>query len=590
MSMTGDGWITVGVIVAMVVLMAANLAGPDLVLIGGVTLLLLAGVIEPSEAFVGFSNPAVITIAALFVVAAGVRETGGLDLAGRFVLGKPRAIAGGQLRMMFPVAGLSAFLNNTPVVAMFVPLVTSWARRNNFSSSIMLMPLSYAAILGGLCTLIGTSTNLVVAGLAEARDPTVEFPIFEIAKLGIPALCIGILFIVLASRWLLKDRESALQEFGRAREYTIAMRVERGSPVIGESIEDAGLRSLRGVYLYEIERAGRVLAAVPPSTVLREGDRLHFTGVVDSVVDLRKQRIVPDTDQVDKITSQRDRTLVEAVVGAHSALTGQTIRESRFRTIYDAAILAVHRQGVRVTETKVGDIRLQAGDVLLIEAHPNFASKRSTDPNFALIAEVEDSAPPRHDRAWIAAAILVLMVVVNATGALELMTASLTAAALMLVTRCLTGEQARRAIDWTVLIAIAAAFGIAAAMDHSGAGAAIASNLMDLAAPFGRVGILVSLYTITAVLAAVVTTKASAALMFPIAAAAAEAQGIGLIPISYLTMIAASSAFSTPIGFQTNLMVYGPGGYKYTDFIRLGLPLQVLVGISTVTLIAILWP
>jgi di/tricarboxylate transporter len=587
--MTGDGWITIAVIIGMVLVMAANLAGPDLVLIAGVTILLLAGIIEPAEAFTGFSNPAVVTIAALFVVAAGVKETGGLDLAARVVLGRPRSLAGGQLRMMFPVAALSAFLNNTPVVAMFVPLVTSWARRCQFSVSLMLLPLSYASILGGTCTLIGTSTNLVVAGLAQQWDPSVRFGIFEIAQLGIPALAIGMLFIVVTSQWLLKDRRGALHELGKAREYTIAMRVEKGSPVIGESIEEAGLRSLRGVYLYEIERAGRVLAAVPPSTVLREGDRLHFTGVVDSVVDLRKQRIVPDTDQVDKLTSSRDRRLVEAVVAAHSSLIGQTVRQSRFRTIYDAAILAVHRQGVRVTETKVGDIRLQAGDVLLIECHADFVQERQRDPNFALVAEVEDSAPPMHDRAWLAAVILFLMVLVNATGTINLMTASLAAAAAMMLTRSLTGEQARRAIDWTVLIAIAAAFGVAIALEKSGAAEVLASRIVNLAAPFGQVGVLVALYTITAVLAALVTTKASAALMFPIAATAAEAQGIGLLPISYMIMIAAATAFATPIGFQTNLMVYGPGGYKYSDFLRLGLPLQALVGICTVTIIAIAW-
>ncbi len=523
--LTGDGWITIAVIVGMVVVMAANLAGPDMVLIAAVTILLLTGIIEPSEAFIGFSNPAVVTIAALFVVAAGVRETGGLDLAARVVLGRPRSLAGGQLRMMFPVSALSAFLNNTPVVAMFVPLITGWARRNHFSVSLMLLPLSYASILGGTCTLIGTSTNLVVAGLAKEWDPTVHFGIFDIAILGIPALTIGMLFIVITSQRLLKDRRGAHQELGKAREYTIAMRVEKGSPVIGDSIEEAGLRSLRGVYLYEIERAGRVLAAVPPTTVLREGDRLHFTGVVDSVVDLRKQRIVPDTDQVDKITARRDRSLVEAVIGAHSSLIGQTIRVSRFRTIYDAAILAVHRQGVRVTETKVGDIRLQAGDVLLIEAHPDFAQTRQRDPNFVLVAEVEGSAPPRHDRAWLAAVILFLMVLVNATESMSLMVASLSAAGLMLLTRCLTGEQARRSLDWSVLIAIASAFGIAIAIQKSGAAEVLASRLMDVAAPFGNVGLLVALYAITAVLAGLVTTKASAALMFPIAAAAAQAQG-----------------------------------------------------------------
>jgi di/tricarboxylate transporter len=587
--MSADGWITIAVIIGMVLVMAANAAGPDLVLLAGVTVLLLAGVIEPSDALSGFSNPAVITIAALFVVAAGVKETGGLDLAGRVVLGRPRSLAGAQLRMMFPAAALSAFLSNTPVVAMFVPLVSSWTRRLEFSVSLMLLPLSYATILGGTCTLIGTSTNLVVAGLAKEWDPGIQFPIFEIAQLGIPALGLGMIFIVTTSQRLLKDRRGALQEFGKAREYSIAMRVEKGSPVIGETIEDAGLRSLRGVYLYEIEREGRSLAAVPPSTVLREGDRLHFTGVVDSVVDLRKQRIVPDTDQVDKITPSRDRRLVEAVVSAHSSLVGQTVRQSRFRTIYDAAILAVHRQGVRVTETKVGDIRLQAGDVLLIECRPEFVEARQRDPNFALIAEVEGSAPPRNDRAWLAAVILFLMVLVNATSTMDLMTASLTAAGLMLLTRCLSGQEARRSVDWPVLISIAAAFGVAAAIQKSGAAEIIASRIVTLAEPFGSVGVLVAIYAITAVLAALVTSKASAALMFPIAAAAAEAQGIGLVPMSYMMMIAAASAFATPIGFQTNLMVYGPGGYRYVDFVRLGVPLQVLVGISTVTLISLAW-
>ncbi len=586
--MTIDAWLTIAVIVGMVIVMAMNLAGPDLTLVGGLTLLLALGIVDPADAFVGFANPAIVTIGALFVVAAGVKETGGLDYVGRVVLGRPRVLWGGQLRMMYPVAGISAFLNNTPVVAMFVPLVTDWARRCQFSVSWMLLPLSYAAILGGTCTLIGTSTNLVVAGLAQLRNPELHFEIFEIAKLGIPALLIGTSFIVLASRSLLKDRQGALQVLGKAREYTISMRVEKGSPVVGQSIEAAGLRALESLYLYEIERNGDVLAAVPPSTVLREGDRLHFTGVVDSVVDLRKMRIVPDSDQVDKLATRRDRRMVEAVISAQSSLSGQTVKQSRFRTIYNAAILAVHRQGVRVTE-KVGDIVLQPADVLLLETHPNFVSERQRDPNFALVAEVEDSTPPRHDRAWLATLILALMVVVNATGWMHLMTASLVAGGAMLVSRCVTGEQARRAVDFPVLIAIASAFGIAKALESSGAAQVVASNIVDFAIPFGQVGVLVALYTMTALLAGVVSTTASAALMFPIAASAAEAQGISLMAISYMVMLAASTAFSTPIGYQTNLMVYGPGGYRYTDFLRIGLPLQALIGISTVSIIAKLW-
>lgn len=587
--MTGEGWTTIGVIIAMVVIMAIDLAAPDVVLIGGLTLLLAFGIIDPGEAFIGFSNPAIVTIGALFVVAAGVKETGGLDYAARIVLGRPRNLSGGQLRMMLPVAGLSAFLNNTPVVAMFVPLVTDWARRSKLSISMLLMPLSYAAILGGTCTLIGTSTNLVVAGLAETRDPTVHFPIFELSYLGVPAMIVGTLFVVVASKRLLKDRSASVQSLGSSREYTIAMRVEKASPVIGETIEKAGLRALESVYLYEIERRGRVLPAVPPSTILEEGDRLHFTGIVDSVVDLRKMRIVPDTDQLDKLSGRPDRRLVEAVVAPQSSLVGQSVKQSRFRTIYNAAILAVHRQGVRVTEKKVGDIVLEPADVLLLETHPDFATERQRDPNFALVSEVEDSAPPRHDKAWIATLILITMVAINAAGLMHLMTASLLAGVLMLLTRCLTVEQGRRAIELSVLVAIGSAFGIAIALEQSGAAAVLAEKVIALAEPLGRVGLLTAIYALTAVLAGIMTTKASAALMFPIAASIAEVQGIALVPMSYLVMIAASTAFSTPIGYQTNLMVYGPGGYKYTDFLRFGLPLQVIVGISSIMILTFLW-
>ena len=585
--MTPQGWTTIAVIVGMVLTMAFNLAGPDLVLVGGLALLLAFGIIDPSEAFVGFSNPAIVTIGALFVVAAGVKETGGLDFVGRVVLGRPRNLPGGQLRMMFPVAALSAFLNNTPVVAMFVPLINDWARRCQLSISMLMMPLSYAAILGGTCTLIGTSTNLVVAGMAEARDPSVHFPIFELAWLGLPALTLGAFFIVLLSRFLLKDRRGSMQSLGRAREYTIATHVEKGSPAIGQTIEEAGLRSLSDLYLYELERDGHVLPAVPPSTIVREGDRLVFAGVVDSVVDLRKMRIIPETDQVAKLAGRKDRRLAEAVVSARSALAGRSIRDSRFRTIYNAAVLAVHRQGERIAERKVGDIVLEAGDVLLIETNERFVKDRQRDPNFALISEVEDSATPRHDRAWLATLIMIAMVAVNVLGWMHLMTASLLAAGAMLLTRCLTGEQARRALDYRVLIAISAAFGVAIALDKSGAAQTLAEHIVAFAAPFGKPGLLVAIYFATAVLAGIVSTTASAALMFPIAAVAAQSQGIALVPMSYLVMLAASTAFSTPIGYQTNLMVYGPGGYKYTDFLRLGLPLQVLVGISTI--VVILW-
>lgn len=578
--MSTDGWITVSAVAAMVLAMALNLAGPDMVLVAGLTVLLAFGVIEPAEAFIGFSNHAVVTIAALFVVAAGVRETGGLDYIARRVLGAPRFLWGAQLRMMIPVSGLSAFLNNTPVVAMFVPLVQDWARRSKISASMLLMPLSYAAILGGTCTLIGTSTNLVVAGMAESFDATVRFGMFDITWLGLPVLFVGTAFVVVLSRWLLKDRGAPVST-DDAKEYTFALRVDKGSPVIGQTIGES-LRALESSYAFELERDGHVMIAVPPSTLVRQGDTLRFAGAIGDAVDLRKLGLVPEEAQ--KLTPHPERRWVEAVVAAHSPLVGATIKQSGFRTNYNAAIIAVHRGGARLTD-KVGDIELDAGDVLLLEAHPQFLSKHRRDAAFALVAEVEGSRPPRHDKAALATSILLVMVVVNTAGLLPLLTAALVAAGAMLATRCLTGEQARRSLEIRVLTAVAAAFGIGVALQKSGAAAVLGTAVVDLAMPLGPVGLLVAIYAATAILAGIVSTTAAAAMMFPIAAnAAAGVESLGLVPTSLVLMIAASTAFSTPIGYQTNLMVLGPGGYKYADFLRIGLPLQFVVGMVTVTM------
>jgi di/tricarboxylate transporter len=587
--MTVDAWLTVAVTLSMVAVMALNVAGPDLVLMAGLTVLLAFGVMPATDAFQGFANPAVVTIAALFVVAAGVRETGGLDFVGRRILGRPRSLTTAQVRMMLPVSGISAFLNNTPVVAMMVPLVSDWARRTGMSLPRLLMPLSFAAILGGTCTLIGTSTNLVVAGMALARHPELRFGMFEIAQLGLPVLVLGTVYVLVASRWLLPDGGRNREPLDNPREYTVLMRVEPDSPVVGRTIEQAGLRHLPGLFLVEIERNGEVMPAVGPETKVHADDRLLFAGIVDSVVDLRKIRgLVPATDQIDKLEGRPQRRLVEAVVAAQSPLVGRSVRETGFRTAYNAAIIAVHRHGQRI-RAKVGDIVLEPGDVLLLETERWFLRKHRHDRHFALLSEVEGSEPPKHDRAWIASSILLVMVLTNAAGLLPLEVAALLAASAMMMTRCLTGEQGRRALDLRVLVAIAAAFGIGAALDASGAADEIGRGVVQLALPFGPIGVLAAVYLATALMTEIISNNAAAALMFPIAAATAQSAGVDLRPVLLVLMIAASASFSTPIGYQTNLMVYGPGGYRFADFLRIGLPLQVLVGFLTVLVASALW-
>jgi di/tricarboxylate transporter len=583
-----QAWIAIAVTLSVVAALAANLAAPDLVLVGGLTVLLALGVIDPKQGLAGFSNEGVAAVAVLFVVAAGLRETGALDLVARRWLGRPRSIAGAQLRLMLPVAAVSGFVNNTPVVAVMVPVVLDWARRAGLSASKLLMPLSYATILGGTVTLIGTSTNLLVSGLASEQGVAVG--LFEIAWVGVPVAVIGIAYVLLLSRWLLPDRGEREPALSNPREYAVAMHVETGSPIVGQSIEAAGLRHLPGLFLAEIERGGEPMPAVAPGTRIAAEDRLLFVGVVESVVDLRRIRgLVPAGDQVEKLAEPRTlRRLVEAVVGAASPLSGRSVRESAFRTEYGAAIIAVHRHGERIGG-RIGDIVLRAGDTLLLETRPTFAREHRNDPTFALVAEVAGSEPPRHERAWIAASLLLAMVLGHALFGVNLVTAALLAAGALVASRCLTGPEAVRALDLRVIIAIAASFGIGESLHQTGAARSVAEGLLGGISQFGPIGILAGIYLTTMVLTELITNNAAAVLMYPIAAATAEAAGMELRPFLFILMMAASASFSTPIGYQTNLMVYGPGGYRFLDFLRFGVPLQLLLGAVTVAIVSVKW-
>ena len=585
-----QAWFTLALVAGLVAAMARGHAS-DLVMLGGLTLLLTLGIVVPEQALVGFSNEGVLAVAALFVLAAGIRETGALDLVARRVLGRPRAVAAAQIRMMLPMAGVSAFVNNTPIVAVAAPLVADWARRIGMSPSKLLIPLSYATILGGTCSLIGTSTNLVVSGLA--RGLGLEIGLFEIAWVGVPALVTGLLYVLVAAPRLLPDRGAGPGGPADPRAYGVTMRVEPGSAVVGLSIEAAGLRHLTGLFLAEIAREGELLPAAAPETVLRPGDQLLFVGVVGSVAELRRVRgLVPVDHDEDGSEARalplRGRRLVEAVVAPGSSLVNHSVRESRFRTRYDAAVIAVHRRGERVP-SKLGDIVLEPGDTLLLEARPGFLERHGRDPDFALAAEVAASEVPRHDRAGIAAVVLLGLVVAHTVFGVSLITAALLAAGAMVATRCLSAPEAVRSVDLRVVVTIAASFGVGEALASTGVAATISAMLVEAAAPLGPVAVLAGVYLATALLTELITNNAAAVLMFPIAAGAAQAAGLELRPFAFTVMMAASASFSTPIGYQTNLMVWGPGGYRFSDFVRFGVPLQVVLAVVSIAVISWRW-
>jgi len=492
---------------------------------------------------------------------------------------------------MLPVAGASAFLNNTPIVAMFLPVLKDWGARHQIPASRLFMPLSFAAILGGTCTLIGTSTNLVVHGLIEQHNQAgydlPQLGMFTLAKVGVPLAIVGVGFMLIFGRVLLRDTEAQMPSVEDPREYMTSMRVTSNAGVSGQTIEQAGLRHLPGLYLSRIEREGEYIFAVDPNTKLHGGDVLVFVGNVKSVVDLlRIKGLEPVTsEEIRKGLVPRHRAkLIEAVVSSSSPMLGISIREGEFRSRYGAVVIAAHRSGERIAG-KLGDIRLRAGDTLLLEAPGDFVSAHANSKDFYLISELESSATPRHHLAGVAILVLVGLIVGMTIFAGHTMTVALVAALAMILFRCCTGPQARAAIDWEVFLVIGAAFGLGAAMETSGLATLIAGLVLDVAQPMGLYAVLGALFLITVVFTNIVTNNAAAVLMFPIAL---EAWRSGpdwpFMPFAAVVAISASAGFVTPIGYQTNLMVMGPGGYKPSDFLRFGAPLVILTGVICVLL------
>lgn len=589
--MSWEAWFTLTVVTLGVAALIREVLAPDLIFLGVLAVLLVSGILSPQEALAGFANPEVISVGALFVVAGAMQNTGALGFVATRLFGRIRGDRQALLRLMLPVAGISAFLNNTPIVAMFTPVVIDWARRHRLSPSRFLIPLSYATILGGTCTLIGTSTNLVVNGLmVGAGMPGMSF--FELSPVGVPCAVVGLAFIALIGRRLLPDRKDLLESLEESqREYLTELEVRADCPLAGQRIEEAGLRHLPGLFLIRIERAEESVAPVGPEERLKVGDRLVFTGVVSTIVDLQKIRgLVPAGDHRDGQDRFLTReNLSEAVVSEDSPLIGSTIRDANFRTHYGAAVVAVHRRGRRLSG-KIGDIVLHAGDTLLLEASPGFARAYRNAPDFYLVSEVPDSTPPRFHKAVPALLVLVGVIALVTTELLPMVTAALLAASAVVVLGCLSVGEVRGVVDMSVLILIAAAFGVSKALEKTGAAGVVASVLIEAGVGMGPIGVLAMVYLATLIFTEFLSNAAAAALMFPIAAEAARQFSVDARPFAIAIAIAASAAFASPLGYQTHLMVYGPGGYRFSDFLKIGIPLNLLIFVVAMLCIPYTWP
>lgn len=588
--MDWQGWFTVALTVSVLAtLIAIPRLTTDLVLMGALLLLSITGILKPEEALSGFANTGLMTVAAMFIVAAAIRASGGVDLVVERVLGRPTNPRGALVRLMLPVVGLSAFLNNTPVVATMIPAVSQWARRIKVPSSALMIPLSYASILGGTITLIGTSTNLVVNGQYQVLTGKPGFALFDIAPIGLICAFVGTVFVVFAAPRLLKVRRSPEQTFADTRNFTFEVAVARDGPVVGKTIQQAGLRHLERIYLAEIEREGSVITAVAPEEVLRGGDRLVFVGETEAIVDvLRINGLVAAVGSRPALERNvPERRLVEAVVAEHCEVVGDTIREGRFRDRYGAVVLAVARNGEHI-RGRLSSIILEPGDLLLLEATPDVVSRLKQSRDF-LLMNVLDHELPDHSHAWLSWSILGGVIALATTGLLSMLNAALLGVAAMLVTRCISVNEARRSLDLPVLITIASSFALGNALEKTGAAAYLGNGIVT-AADNDPWLLLALCYLSVMLLTELITNNAAAMLMLPVVLAIAETAGLNDVPYVMAVMMAASASFATPIGYQCNLMVYGPGGYRFSDFLRIGVPMNLLMAAVTIAAIPFIWP
>jgi di/tricarboxylate transporter len=591
-----EAWFTLAVVVGVLVVLVRETLPTDVVMVGALTLLVAVGEMRGSDmlpsisqAVGGMGNTGLITVGILFVVVAGLVQTGAMELLAGPIIGQPKTARAALVRLLTPVTTLSAFLNNTPVVAMFMPVVEDICKRTGISPSRLYMPMAYAATFGGVCTLVGTSTNLIVQGLLNENGYE-PMKMFDLAWVGIPCAVAGVLYFLLFGELLIPDRRPAITSHDDPREYTVEMMVLADGPLVGKGVEEAGLRNLPGLFLARIERGGEEITPVSPRERLHGNDRLVFVGVLDSVVDLQKMRGLtraPEhAHQLDTPITQRK--MIEAVVSNRCPLVGTSIREGEFRAYYNAAVVAVARGGERL-KGKIGDIVLEPGDTLLLETDEDFLIRQRNSSHFFLVSGVENADPVRRDRAWVALGLLVAMIVVSTIGWLDLLTAAFIAAGWMLALGCCSLSQARQSVDWSLLVVIAAALGLGKAIQMSGLADVVAQQIIGFAGghPWW---VLAAVYFVTMIFTELITNNAAAVLVFPIAMSAADSLSASKMPFVIAIAIGASAGFATPFGYQTNLMVYGPGGYRFTDYLRAGIPLDLLFMAVTVALTPYMFP
>ncbi len=577
--MTWEAWLTLAVITLAVLVLTRDLMSPAVTFTGAVVILLVADVLTPESAFQGFSNPAPLTVAALYVLARAVERSGALQPIVRLTLGTGRSVRMALARLTVPVAAASAFLNNTPIIAMLAPQVAEWADQRGDSASRYLMPLSFAAILGGMTTLIGTSTNLVVSGLlqAEGYEP---FSMFELTRIALPIAVVALVLNVLMAPNLIPDRlPPRLETRSGGRGFSVRMIVEPGGPLDGKAVAEVQTLLPDTARIVYFERDGEGAGQITPDKVLEGGDFLTLVGDTDAVLDLHEVSGLASSQQPHlpyEFRSAR-HAYFEAVIAHESRLVGRSLADVRFLARYQATVVAIHRAGEPVHGSMAHE-PLKPGDTLLVISDRGFGDRWRDRNDFLLVSRFGAPTPVLLTRqAGLVIGIGAVIVLGAGLGVLPILHLSLLGALALVGLGVLSPNEAKDSIDFDVIVVIGAAFGLAAAVEGSGLGHAAAGLVADVFGRFGAEGAMAGIIVSTIALSSIITNNAAAALVLPIAITTAADFGIGARAAAVAVALSASASFMTPIAYQTNLMVYGPGGYHFGDYARLGTPLTVVV-------------
>ena len=540
-----------------------------------VLLFSITGILTPSEVLSGFSNESIASILMLILITTGLRKNFQIENLFDAVFKKAKTYRGFLLRMMSQVAILSSMINNTPVVALMTPYVVEWGKRNNIAPSRLLIPLSYATIMGGMITLIGTSTTLVLNGFLQDFDhPSLLFE--DLFTIGISVTIGGILFILLIGYKLLPDHKDVLKTYAEnKREYIVETRILDDSRLIGKSILDAGLRNLKGVYLVEIIRGTQLISPVGPKELLSRGDILFFAGNTNDIVELINSDLGLELPETAKSYDSDKAEIVEAVMNNFSSLINKTVRQSDFRNRYNAAIVAIHRNGKKVSG-RIGDIVLQAGDLLLLYTGTDFRDRVGIYRDLFVVSKLRDIVKPGNKKyyALVLMAFCALMLLIFSK--MTLFPALMIILGIMIAFNLITTQDVKRELDLNMIAILVFSLAIGQAIIKTDAGNMVSIALVNLLEPYGNVAILIGLLLITNLLASIIGNVGAVSISFPLAYSISNNLGIEGYPFFLTIAYAASAAFLTPISYQTNLIIYGPGGYKFKDFFKIGLPVNIV--------------